>query len=192
MITAKEQSQNEFVTTLNMLPVPRIEFRDISLAFDTEVVLDHVSFKVSHGEMKVLLGESGGGKSTIIKLVPGLLLPDGGETFVDGEEITRLPEEELKCRNQITAHLPSLPATLTVRAQKRLDRMAIPGRRNLFQTGGAGVAQCKAVIHSARLSADMIAARAGYQYLREVGFQQAKNSHRRCAINAIRQACSAL
>jgi phospholipid/cholesterol/gamma-HCH transport system ATP-binding protein len=86
---------NELVTTSNMLPIPRIEFRDVSLTFDTEVVLDHVSFKVWHGEMKVLLGESGGGKSTIIKLVPGLLLPDGGEIFVDGEEITRLPEEEL-------------------------------------------------------------------------------------------------
>ena len=44
--------------------IPRIEFRDVYLFFDDEVVLDHVSFTVAPGEMKVLLGESGGGKST--------------------------------------------------------------------------------------------------------------------------------
>src|SRR3979409_175366 len=75
--------------------VPRIEFLDVSLAFDDPVVLDHVSFTVAPGEMKLMLGESGGGKSTILKLVLGLEKPDGGEIFVDGEEITRLPEEEL-------------------------------------------------------------------------------------------------
>jgi phospholipid/cholesterol/gamma-HCH transport system ATP-binding protein len=75
--------------------IPRIEFRDVSLAFDDQVVLDHVSFTVAPGEMKLMLGESGGGKSTILKLVLGLEKPDGGEIFVDGEEITRLREEEL-------------------------------------------------------------------------------------------------
>lgn len=74
---------------------PRIEFRDVSLAFDDEVVLDRVSFAVAPGEMKVVLGESGAGKSTILKLALGLLRPDAGKIFVDGEEITRLPEEEL-------------------------------------------------------------------------------------------------
>jgi phospholipid/cholesterol/gamma-HCH transport system ATP-binding protein len=76
-------------------PLPRIELRDVSLAFETEVVLDHVSFRVAPGEMKVMLGESGSGKSTIIKLVLGLVQPDSGEIFIDGEEITQLPEEEL-------------------------------------------------------------------------------------------------
>jgi phospholipid/cholesterol/gamma-HCH transport system ATP-binding protein len=59
------------------------------------MVLDHVSFKVAAGEMKVMLGESGGGKSTIIKLALGLEKPDSGEIFVDGEEITQLGEEDL-------------------------------------------------------------------------------------------------
>jgi phospholipid/cholesterol/gamma-HCH transport system ATP-binding protein len=76
-------------------PVPRIEFRDVSLAFDDLVVLDHVSFMVWPAEMKLMLGESGGGKSTVIKLVLGLEQPDSGEIFIDGEEITRLSEEEL-------------------------------------------------------------------------------------------------
>jgi len=75
--------------------VPRIEFRDVTIAFDDQMVLDRVSFKVPPGEMRVMLGESGGGKSMIIKLTLGLQKPDSGEIFIDGEEITRLPEEEL-------------------------------------------------------------------------------------------------
>jgi phospholipid/cholesterol/gamma-HCH transport system ATP-binding protein len=75
--------------------VPRIELRDVSLAFDDQVVLDQVSFKVWPGEMKVVMGKSGGGKSMIIKLVLGLEKPDSGEIFVDGEETTRLSEEGL-------------------------------------------------------------------------------------------------
>jgi phospholipid/cholesterol/gamma-HCH transport system ATP-binding protein len=76
-------------------PPARIEFRDVSLAFDDQIVLDHVSFKVPPGEMKVVMGKSGGGKSTIIKLVLGLEKPDNGEIFVDGEEVTKLSEEDL-------------------------------------------------------------------------------------------------
>jgi len=75
--------------------VPRIVFRDVSLGYDDLLVLDHVSFAVWPGELKLMLGESGGGKSTIIKLVLGLERPDRGEIFIDGEEITSLPEEEL-------------------------------------------------------------------------------------------------
>jgi phospholipid/cholesterol/gamma-HCH transport system ATP-binding protein len=75
--------------------IPRIEFREVTIAFDDQVVLDRVSFKVPPGEMRVMLGESGGGKSMIIKLVLGLQKPDSGEIFIDGEEITRLAEEEL-------------------------------------------------------------------------------------------------
>jgi phospholipid/cholesterol/gamma-HCH transport system ATP-binding protein len=81
--------------TDNYQIVPRIEFHDVSLAFDDQVVLDNVSFTVAPGEMKLMLGESGGGKSMILKLVLGLEKPDSGEIFVDGEEITKLPEEEL-------------------------------------------------------------------------------------------------
>jgi phospholipid/cholesterol/gamma-HCH transport system ATP-binding protein len=93
MMTNNQSSKP--VTKLDDRPVPRIEFRDVALAYDDQVVLDHVSFTVAPGEMKVLVGESGGGKSTIIKLALGLGRPDSGEIFVDGEEITRLPEEDL-------------------------------------------------------------------------------------------------
>lgn len=75
--------------------VPRIEFRNVSHAYGQRVILDRLSFTVASGEMKVMLGASGSGKSTVLKLVLGLLRPDGGEIFIDGEEITSLPEAEL-------------------------------------------------------------------------------------------------
>ena len=75
--------------------IPAIEFRNVVLAFDERVILDNLSFKVMKGETKIILGGSGGGKSTIIKLVLGLLKPDSGEVLVDGENVTEYSEEQM-------------------------------------------------------------------------------------------------
>ncbi len=75
--------------------IPAIEFRDVLLAFDDRVILNHLSFKVMKGETKIILGGSGGGKSTIIKLVLGLLKPDEGRVLVDGEDITDYSEVQM-------------------------------------------------------------------------------------------------
>lgn len=75
--------------------VPAIEFRDVVLAFDDRVVLNKLSFRVLKGETKIILGGSGGGKSTIIKLVLGLLKPDEGRILVDGEDITDYSEAQM-------------------------------------------------------------------------------------------------
>jgi phospholipid/cholesterol/gamma-HCH transport system ATP-binding protein len=75
--------------------VPAIEFRDVELAFDDQVILDRVSFTVGRGETKIVLGGSGTGKSTIINLILGLLKPDAGRVFVEGEEITGLDDMEM-------------------------------------------------------------------------------------------------
>ena len=82
--------------------IPAIEFRNVLLAFDDKVILNHLSFKVMKGETKIILGGSGGGKSTIIKLVLGLLKPDEGEVLVDGEDITKHSEDQMmKVRKKI-------------------------------------------------------------------------------------------
>lgn len=75
--------------------IPAIEFRHVTHSFDSHLVLDDISFTVERGEMKVILGGSGSGKSTILRLALGLLRPDEGEILIDGEEITRLPEQRL-------------------------------------------------------------------------------------------------
>src|SRR5919112_6351706 len=74
---------------------PAIEFRDVTLSFDDRVVLDGLSFTVQKGETKVILGGSGGGKSTTIKLILGLLKPDSGRILVDGEDITDYTEAQM-------------------------------------------------------------------------------------------------
>src|SRR5215510_14492472 len=75
--------------------IPAIEFRNVVLAFDERVILDNLSFKVMMGETKIILGGSGGGKSTIIKIVLGLLKPDAGTVLVDGEDITNYAEDQM-------------------------------------------------------------------------------------------------
>jgi phospholipid/cholesterol/gamma-HCH transport system ATP-binding protein len=82
--------------------IPAIEFRDVHLAFDDRKILEGLSFKVMKGETKLILGGSGSGKSTTIKLVLGLLKPDAGQVFVDGEDITHFDElEMMKVRKKI-------------------------------------------------------------------------------------------
>ena len=72
-----------------------IEFRSVYKSFDDETVLKDVSFKIDRGETKIILGESGSGKSTILKLILGLIRPDSGQIVVDGHDITRMTEREL-------------------------------------------------------------------------------------------------
>lgn len=75
--------------------VPAIEFRDVHLSFDEEEILKGISFTVRRGETKIVLGRSGGGKSTTIKLILGLLKPDSGQILIDGEDITNYSETQM-------------------------------------------------------------------------------------------------
>lgn len=75
--------------------IPAIEFRNVHLEFDDRAVLNDLSFKVMKGETKIILGASGGGKSTTIKLILGLLKPDSGRILVDGEDITDYTEAQM-------------------------------------------------------------------------------------------------
>src|SRR5713226_3876212 len=72
--------------------IPAIEFRNVTMAFDDRKVLDNLSFKVMKGETKIILGGSGCGKSTTIKLVLGLIKPDSGQILVEGEDVTDYSE----------------------------------------------------------------------------------------------------
>jgi phospholipid/cholesterol/gamma-HCH transport system ATP-binding protein len=76
--------------------VPAIEFRDVDFSYEDKKVLDDLSFKLGKGEIKIILSGSGGGKSTILRLILGLLKPDAGQILVDGEDITQLGETELQ------------------------------------------------------------------------------------------------
>jgi phospholipid/cholesterol/gamma-HCH transport system ATP-binding protein len=74
---------------------PVIQFDEVSLAFDEKVILDRVSFALRPGRLKVILGASGAGKSTILRLILGLLRPDSGRIEVNGQRVDALPEHDL-------------------------------------------------------------------------------------------------
>jgi phospholipid/cholesterol/gamma-HCH transport system ATP-binding protein len=74
---------------------PMIVFDDVTLAFDEKVILRDVSFTLLTGHTKIFLGASGAGKSTILRLALGLLKPDSGRIFVNGERIDNMTEDQL-------------------------------------------------------------------------------------------------
>jgi phospholipid/cholesterol/gamma-HCH transport system ATP-binding protein len=74
---------------------PIVVFDKVSLAFDDKIILREVSFTLLTGHTKIFLGASGAGKSTILKLILGLLRPDGGVIWVNGERVDQMKESEL-------------------------------------------------------------------------------------------------
>src|SRR4026207_966354 len=74
---------------------PAIELKNVVKYYDDALILNNVSFAVRRGETKIILGGSGSGKSTILKLIIGLEKPDEGEIWIDGEEISRFRESDL-------------------------------------------------------------------------------------------------
>jgi phospholipid/cholesterol/gamma-HCH transport system ATP-binding protein len=74
---------------------PIVIFDKVSLAFDDKIILREVSFTLITGHTKIFLGASGAGKSTILKLILGLLKPDAGVIWVNGERIDTMTEGEL-------------------------------------------------------------------------------------------------
>ena len=74
---------------------PVIEFDQVSFAFDDREILRDVSFAIESGTMTIVLGESGVGKSVLLKLILGLLCPDEGAIRVNGERVDNMREQEL-------------------------------------------------------------------------------------------------
>ena len=74
---------------------PVVLFDKVWLSFDEKVILKDVTFSVRSGHTKILLGASGAGKSTILKLMLGLLKPDSGTIWVLGHHVETMSEEQL-------------------------------------------------------------------------------------------------
>jgi phospholipid/cholesterol/gamma-HCH transport system ATP-binding protein len=80
---------------------PVIELDDVSLAFDRPI-LEHISLKAAEGETLCIVGESGTGKSTTLKLILRLLLPQTGRVLIDGEDISHISfNEALQVRQKM-------------------------------------------------------------------------------------------
>src|SRR5262249_16282292 len=74
---------------------PVIVFDRVQLAFDDKVVLRNVSFTLIKGHTKIILGASGSGKSTALKIITGLLRADQGVVWVNGQRVDELTERQM-------------------------------------------------------------------------------------------------
>jgi ATP-binding cassette, subfamily B, bacterial MsbA len=73
-----------------------IEFKGVSFAYDKELVLKNINFKIEKGKTIALVGPSGGGKSTLADLVPRFYDPTGGAVLLDGKSLTDYDVESLR------------------------------------------------------------------------------------------------
>lgn len=72
-----------------------IEVRNVKKQFGDHVVLDGISYEVNVGESLVIIGGSGSGKSTLMNVTSGILEPTAGSVLYDGEDITKMNEDEM-------------------------------------------------------------------------------------------------
>ena len=79
-----------------------LRFENVTISFDEVVAVDNVSFEMSAGETRVVLGSAGSGKTTLLKAAIGLIRIDSGRIFLLGRDITHLDERELfSIRSQV-------------------------------------------------------------------------------------------
>jgi phospholipid/cholesterol/gamma-HCH transport system ATP-binding protein len=104
-----------------------VEFEHVSKTFGSRKVLDDVSFKVGEGEALCIMGRSGTGKSTTLKLMIGLLRPDSGKVCIGSEDIAHSDEEDL---TRVRRHMGFLFQSAALLDSFTLgDNLALPLRR---------------------------------------------------------------
>ncbi len=103
---------------------PVLELQDVELTIGDKAILRGVNLRVEEGERLVVLGESGGGKSTILRIILGMLRPTAGSVKFRGREITRLRRFKLNHIRQrigMVYQYSALISSLTVR-----ENLALP------------------------------------------------------------------
>lgn len=79
-----------------------IQLQDITVAYGSRVILNHINLDIHDGETLGILGASGSGKSTILRLIIGLQKPTSGKILIDGKDITGYTEDEM---DQVRLHM---------------------------------------------------------------------------------------
>ncbi|RPH42825.1 MAG: amino acid ABC transporter ATP-binding protein, partial [Desulfobulbaceae bacterium] len=121
---------------------PILRIHNISKSFGSSTILNSVSFELAKGEIKVLIGPSGGGKSTLLQCINCLVVPDSGEIELENERVDYSRKQDLyKLRQQIGMifqdfnlfdHLTALDnITIALRKVKKLDKKEAMRRARL-------------------------------------------------------------
>jgi phospholipid/cholesterol/gamma-HCH transport system ATP-binding protein len=85
---------NETSIGAHAAPAPKISVRNLVVQYGERIVLNDISLEVMPGETMVILGESGGGKSTFLRCLIGLYKPSTGKIFISGRDITKITREQ--------------------------------------------------------------------------------------------------
>lgn len=133
----------------------RIEIENVSKQFDGRWVLQDVTFTIENGETMVIMGGSGCGKSTMLRCLIGLIKPDTGSIRYDGQDITRMGEDELNHLRKrwgmcfqdgalfksftlgenvglpIREHTPTADNIIEIMVRMKLDMVGLTGFQNL-------------------------------------------------------------
>ncbi len=91
----RDQEDQQVHQILSEPGAPVVVFDKVNLAFDEKVVLRDLSFTVIKGHTKIILGASGSGKSTTLKIITGLLRADAGVVWVNGQRVDQLNELQM-------------------------------------------------------------------------------------------------
>lgn len=110
-----------------------IEAKDLSFSYNGNPVLENVSFSVKDGEYLGIIGPNGGGKTTLIKIILGLLKPDTGSVKIFGQDIKTFKERALigYVPQRISQSIPQFPATV-----EEIVRSGRTARVGLFKRFG--------------------------------------------------------
>ncbi|MEY2493866.1 MAG: phospholipid/cholesterol/gamma-HCH transport system ATP-binding protein [Verrucomicrobiota bacterium] len=101
-----------------------VELRDVKMKFEDKPVLDGVSLAVDPAERLVIMGQSGSGKSTILRLILGILRPNGGSIFFKQFEISRLNRRKLQ---QVRTHIGMVYQYSALLSSRNVrDNVALP------------------------------------------------------------------
>jgi len=74
---------------------PLVELRNVTFGYSDRVILDNVSLSIPRGKVTALMGASGGGKTTVLRLIGGQNLAQQGQVLFDGEDVTRMDQQQL-------------------------------------------------------------------------------------------------
>jgi phospholipid/cholesterol/gamma-HCH transport system ATP-binding protein len=105
-------------------PTHMVELRDVGMQFEEKKVLDGVSFTVEPEDRLVVMGQSGSGKSTILRLILGILRPNSGSIFFKRLEINRLRRRKLQEVRRHIGMVYQYSALLSSRTVR--DNVALP------------------------------------------------------------------
>jgi phospholipid/cholesterol/gamma-HCH transport system ATP-binding protein len=112
-----------------MAPVEVIKIEQLSKRFGDKIILDNITLNVLSGENLVVFGQSGSGKSVLLKCIIGLLTPDSGKIFIKGMDVTNLSTKKMNEIRKQTSFLfqgAALYDSMTVR-----ENLEFPLKRNI-------------------------------------------------------------